>query len=75
LLKKDNDEDVEKMSDKEAQEAIEKFSEEESDTDDEIGNITRKLEEEDDGPVDDDAEYDEEEAVPIKVNIRKSSKK
>lgn len=75
LLKKDNDEDVEKMSDKEAQEAIEKFSEEESDTDDEIENITRKLEEEDDGPVDDDAEYDEEEAVPIKVNIRKSSKK
>lgn len=74
-LKKDVDEDDRRMSDKEAQDAIEEFSEEESDTDDEIENITRKLEEEDDGPVDDDAEYDEEEAIPIKVNIKKSSKK
>lgn len=74
-LEKDDDEEVEKMSDKEAQDAIEEFSEEESDTDDEIENITKKLEEEDEAPVDDDAEYDEEEAIPIKVNIKKSSKK
>ena len=74
-LKKDVDEDDKRMSDKEAQDAIEEFSEEESDTDDEIENITRKLEEQDETPVDDDAEYDEEEAIPIKVNIKKSSKK
>ena len=74
-LKKDVDEDDKRMSDKEAQDAIEEFSEEESDTDDEIENITRKLEEQDETPVDDDAEYDEEVAIPIKVNIKKSSKK
>ena len=74
-LKKDVNEDDKRMSDKEAQDAIEEFSEEESDTDDEIENITKKLEEQDEAPVDDDAEYDEEEAIPIKVNIKKSSKK
>ena len=74
-LKKDVDEDDKRMSDKEAQDAIEEFSEEESDTDDEIENITKKLEEQDEAPVDDDAEYDEEVAIPIKVNIKKSSKK
>ena len=73
-LDKDDDEEVKKMSEKEALDAVEAFSEEESDTDDEIENITKKLEEDEEGLVDDDAEYDEEEAIPIKVNIKKSSK-
>ncbi len=60
------------MSDKEAQEAIEAFSDEVADDTDEIENIAQKLEEtEEEGSVDDDAEYDEEEAIPIKVNIKK----
>ena len=47
------------------------------DDDDEIRTIADQLEEaeEEKEPVDDDAEYDEEEAIPIKVTIKKSSKK
>lgn len=71
-LKKKGDEEEESMSDKEAQEAIEAFSDEVADDTDEIENIAQKLEEtEEEGSVDDDAEYDEEEAIPIKVNIKK----
>ena len=67
-----NDESGAEMTEDEELDAVESFSE---DSEDEIDNIARKLGEEDEEPEDDDAEYDEGEAVPIKVNIKKSSKK
>lgn len=68
-----NSDDSEQDDDVEDEEldAIEAFSNDDSD---EIDSIAHKLEPRD-GAAESDASYDEEEAVPIKVNVKKRSKK
>ena len=69
------EEDSLKADEEEKDEESEEEPEEELEEDDEIEKITEALEDAEEGPVDDDADYDEEEAIPIKVTIKKSSKK
>ena len=56
-------------------EEIEDLGSDDEDKKDEIEQIAEALEDVEEGSVDDDADYDEEEAIPIKVTIKKSTKK
>lgn len=71
------DEDLEQDSDGDdgELEEIEDLGSDDEDKKDEIEQIAEALEDVEEGSVDDDADYDEEEAIPIKVTIKKSTKK
>ena len=56
-------------------EEIEDLGSDNEDKKDEIEQIAEVLEDVEEGSVDDDADYDEEEAIPIKVTFKKSTKK
>ncbi len=72
IAREEADVNSEEMGEDDEIDAVEAFSED----NDEIDNIAKKLSTDDDEQSeDDDTEYDGEEAVPIKVNIKKSSKK